>query len=122
MPISFNTWRSTIGNDFPEILAPVKVQRKTELDQSLIFTSVISGSTYHKICCISKGIEKRFGYWKADDLNKFAFPASEIVFNGLLSHDQQEEWLCIAQMEEFLHHFMGGQKMMPKLSSKWHFT
>jgi len=59
-------------------------------------------TTEFKTSRIPKGIEKRLGYWKADDFNKFAFPASEIVFNGLLSHDQQEEWLCIARMVEFL--------------------
>ena len=51
---------------------------------------------------IPKGIEKRLGYWKADDFNKFAFPASEMVLSGLLSLDQQKEWLCIARMVEFL--------------------
>ena len=51
---------------------------------------------------IPRDIEKRLGYWKADDFNKFAFPTSEVVLNGLLSHDQQEEWLCIARMVEFL--------------------
>lgn len=59
-------------------------------------------TTEFKSSRIPRGIEKRLGYWKADDLNKFAFPASEIVFNGLLSQDQQEEWLCIARMVEFL--------------------
>lgn len=40
---------------------------------------------------IPKGIEKRFGYWKADDFNNFAFPASETVLSGLLSLDQPKE-------------------------------
>lgn len=59
-------------------------------------------TTEFKSSRIPKGIEKRLGHWKADDFNKFAFPASEVVFNGLLSLDQQEEWLCIARMVEFV--------------------
>lgn len=51
---------------------------------------------------IPKGIEKRFGYWKADDFNNFAFPTSETVLSGLLSLDQPKEWLCITRMVEFL--------------------
>lgn len=35
-----------------------------------------------KSLCILRGIEKCFGYWKVDDLNKFVFLVFEIVFNG----------------------------------------
>ena len=59
-------------------------------------------TTEFKSSRIPKDMEKRLGYWKADDFNKFAFPASEVVFSGLLSHGQQQEWLCIARMVEFL--------------------
>ena len=55
-------------------------------------------TTEFKSSRIPKDIEKRLGYWKADDLTKFAFPASEVVFSGLLSHGQQEEWLCIVML------------------------
>ena len=72
---------------------------------------------------IPKGIEKRLGYWKADDFNKFAFPASEMVLSGLLSLDQQKEWLCIAHMtSSFFKTMLGmdGQKVMPMLFRTWH--
>ena len=51
---------------------------------------------------IPKNIEKRLGCWKAEDFNKFAFPASEVVLQGSIFEDQQEEWLCIARRVEFI--------------------
>lgn len=71
---------------------------------------------------IPKGIEKRLGYWKADDFNKFAFPASEMVLSGLLSLDQQKEWLCIARMVEFLqnHARHGWTESDADAFQEWH--
>lgn len=39
----------------------------------------------------------------AEEYYKFAYPASEIVFHGLLSDVQKEIWLCLTRMAEFLH-------------------
>ncbi|XP_046864301.1 uncharacterized protein LOC124458302 [Xenia sp. Carnegie-2017] len=50
-----------------------------------------------------KGIVNRMGYWKAEEYYKFVFPASEVVFHGLLSDVQKEIWLCLTRMAEFLH-------------------
>ena len=38
----------------------------------------------------------------AEEFSKFAFPASEVVFQGLLPARKKEEWSCLARLEEFV--------------------
>lgn len=38
----------------------------------------------------------------AEDFSKFAFPASAVVFQGLLPATEKEEWSCLAQLVEFV--------------------
>ena len=40
--------------------------------------------------------------WKAEEFLIFAYPTSEVVFDGLLSDQQREVWMCIARMIEFI--------------------
>lgn len=38
----------------------------------------------------------------AKELSKFAFPALEVVFRGLLLAKEKEEWSCLARLVEFV--------------------
>lgn len=45
----------------------------------------------------------------AENYSRFAFPASDVVFGGLLNSEQAEYWACISRMEEFLsNHAQNG--------------
>lgn len=43
-----------------------------------------------------------FYYCLAEDYARFAFPASDVVLQGLLNNEQAEYWACISRMGEFL--------------------
>jgi len=43
-----------------------------------------------------------YSYKIAEDFSKFAFPASEVVFRGLLPAREKEEWSCLARLVEFV--------------------
>ena len=49
------------------------------------------------------GITKRFGYWKAEDFNHFAFPAMEACLGDMLQNDPEarEILCCLARIIEF---------------------
>ena len=47
------------------------------------------------------------GYWKAEEYQKLAYPASEFVFNGLLNEGEYKIWAPIPRMTEFI--FNGGR-------------
>jgi len=42
------------------------------------------------------------GFWKAEEYQKFAFPASEFVFHGLLTEDQYKLWAPVPRLIEFV--------------------
>ena len=42
---------------------------------------------------IPDGINKRMGYWKAEEFQKFTFPASEYVLGGILPDQEYRVWL-----------------------------
>ena len=42
------------------------------------------------------------GYWKAEEYQKLAFPASEFVFSRLFTKDEYEEWAPIPRLVEFV--------------------
>ena len=50
------------------------------------------------------GISRRFGYWKAEDFNHFAFPAMEACLGDMLQNDPetQEIICCLARIIECL--------------------
>lgn len=42
------------------------------------------------------------GYWKAEEYQKHAFPASEFVLSGLLSEDECKVWALVPRLVEFV--------------------
>lgn len=42
------------------------------------------------------------GYWKAEEYQKLAFPASEFVLKGLLSVDEYKVWAPVPRLVEFV--------------------
>lgn len=51
---------------------------------------------------IPEGITSRLGYWKAEELQKFTFPASEYVLSGILPDDHYCVWKLIVRITEML--------------------
>ena len=43
-----------------------------------------------------------FGYWKAEEYQKLAFPASEFVLNGLVTEAEYKVWAPVLRMVEFV--------------------
>ena len=50
----------------------------------------------------SKDIGKGIGYWKAEEFSLFAYPVSEVVFEGLLTEEKKAIWCCLARTVEFI--------------------
>lgn len=48
------------------------------------------------------GFGSRLAFWKAEELRKFAFPASEIVFSGLLEENDNNIWKLVVRMTELV--------------------
>ena len=46
----------------------------------------------------------RTGFWKAEDYQKFAFPASELVLGGLINDQDYEVWQTLPRIVEFLYY------------------
>lgn len=46
----------------------------------------------------------RIGFWKAEDYQKFAFPASELVLGGILNDQDYEVWETLPRIVEFLYY------------------
>lgn len=42
------------------------------------------------------------GFWKAEELRKFAFPASECVFGGLLPDELYDVWIVLVRITEMV--------------------
>ena len=57
----------------------------------------------HRTGRLPSGITKRFGYWKAEDFNHFAFPAMEACLGDMLQNDPEarEILCCLARIIEF---------------------
>ena len=36
----------------------------------------------------------RIGSWKAEEIQKFAYPPSQLVFGGVLSNEEYDLWLA----------------------------
>lgn len=49
-----------------------------------------------------QGLTHRLGYWKAEDLQKFAFPASECVPGGLLPGEEYHIWILAVRLTELV--------------------
>lgn len=49
---------------------------------------------------IPAGISHRMGYWKAEEFQKFAFPASECVLGGIIPDDEYHIWILMVRLTE----------------------
>ena len=52
---------------------------------------------------IPEGITKRIGYWKAEDFQKFTYPASEYVLGGLLPDEHYHVWITLVRITEIIY-------------------
>ena len=48
------------------------------------------------------GLTTRLGYWKAEDYQKFAFPASEVILSDQMPADQFQCWKLLVQMVQMV--------------------
>ena len=66
--------------------------------------SMFAWTHEHRTGRLPSGITKRFGYWKAEDFNHFAFPAMEAYLGDMLQNDPetQEVICCLARIIDFL--------------------
>lgn len=57
----------------------------------------------------------------AEEFSKFAFPASEVVFRGLLPAREKEEWSWLARLVEFVqnHARNGWREEDAQTFMKW---
>lgn len=51
---------------------------------------------------VPQGLTHRLGFWKAEDLQKFAYPASECVLGGLLSDEEYHIWVLAVRLTELV--------------------
>ena len=51
---------------------------------------------------VPQGLTHRLGFWKAEELQKFAFPASECVLGGLLPDEEYHIWILVARLTELV--------------------
>ncbi len=57
---------------------------------------------------IPAGIANRLGFWKAEEYQKFAYPASEYVLGGILPDEDYHVWITIVRITELV--FGSGRK------------
>ena len=51
---------------------------------------------------IPEGISHQLGFWKAEEIQKFAYPASELIFGIILSDEEYDVWVAAARIVECL--------------------
>jgi len=51
---------------------------------------------------LPEGITRRLGFWKAEEIQKFAYPASEVVFGGIIPEDKYRVWVAAVRIVECL--------------------
>ena len=51
---------------------------------------------------VPEEVTQRLGHWKAD-LQKFVFPASEYVLEGLLPHEHYSVWVTLVRITELVY-------------------
>ena len=52
---------------------------------------------------LPQGLTNRLGYWKAEELQKFAFPASECMLGGLLPDEEYHIWILAVRLTELVY-------------------
>ena len=58
--------------------------------------------TVEKWASTTQGLTHCLGFWKAEELQKFAFPASEYVLGGLLPDEEYHIWILVARLTELV--------------------
>lgn len=48
-------------------------------------------------------VRQRLGNWKAEDLQKFTYPISEYVLDGLLPDEHYEVWITLVRITELVY-------------------
>lgn len=48
-------------------------------------------------------VTQRLGNWKAEDLQKFTYPISEYVLDGLLPDEHYEVWITLVRITELVY-------------------
>ena len=52
---------------------------------------------------VPEGVTQRLGHWKAEDLQKFVYPISEYILEGLLPDDHYHVWLTLVRITELIY-------------------
>ena len=51
---------------------------------------------------IPEAVTKKLGYWKAEDFQKFTYPASEYILGGLLPESDYHVWITFVRITELV--------------------
>ena len=51
---------------------------------------------------IPDGINRRMGFWKAEEYQKFTFPASELILDGVIPEENYQAWILIVHITELI--------------------
>ena len=65
---------------------------------------------------LAGGTSTRIGFWKAEEIQKFAYPPSQLVFGGVLSDEEYDLWLAAVRIVECLFG-CGRNGIMPEMLS-----
>ena len=57
---------------------------------------------------LPRGFSSRLAFWKAEELHKFAFPASELIFADLLESQDYHIWELVVRMCELVFNKRDG--------------
>ena len=52
---------------------------------------------------VPEGITQRLGHWKAEDLQKFVYPISEYILDGLLPDEHYHVWITLVRITELIY-------------------
>ena len=52
---------------------------------------------------VPQEVTSKFGHWKAEDLQKFVFPASEFVLEDPLPDDHYSVWMTLVRITELVY-------------------
>ena len=52
---------------------------------------------------VPDGVTQRLGNWKAEDLQKFTYPVSEYILDGLLPDNHYTVWITLVRITELIY-------------------
>ena len=61
---------------------------------------------------VPEGVTHRLGHWKAEDLQKFIYPVSEYVLDGLLPEEHYLVWITLVRITELVYN-VGRKGFIP---------